>query len=227
MDKWPVAIAFSVLLLASVSAQNAFGHGVVDQTNTPGAVGFLASIGSAPPIIIQTFTPTVPDIEAIDIFLDGGDSLVRLRIFIIDNAGAKVIEEPNFNPGCPCNPVIPVHVDFTGVQSNPLSVGLTNSIGVQHSPTSSGALTSWGGSVGNAYLPGSAQGPGTSPATDDYFFVTYFLGPPPSPPVVGGELLPIESTSLLLASAQTFSWMIPVILSGIGIGLFVVSRKSE
>jgi len=46
-------------------------------------------------------------------------------------------------------------------------------------------------------------------------------------PVVGGELIPIETTSLILASAQTFSWMIPVILSGIGIGLFVVSRKSE
>jgi len=45
--------------------------------------------------------------------------------------------------------------------------------------------------------------------------------------VVGGELIPIETTSLLLASAQTFSWMIPVVLSGIGIGLFVVSRKSE
>jgi len=44
---------------------------------------------------------------------------------------------------------------------------------------------------------------------------------------VGGELLPIETTSLLLASAQSYSWMIPVIVSGIGIGLFVVSRKSE
>ena len=44
---------------------------------------------------------------------------------------------------------------------------------------------------------------------------------------VGGEFLPIETTSLLLAGAQSFSWMIPVILSGIGIGLFVVSRKSE
>ena len=46
-------------------------------------------------------------------------------------------------------------------------------------------------------------------------------------PLVGGELLPIDSTALLLAGAQTFSWMIPVLLSGIGIGLFVVSRKSE
>jgi len=55
----------------------------------------------------------------------------------------------------------------------------------------------------------------------------------PGPPcelqmnVVGGELLPIETTSLLLASAQSFSWMIPVILSVLGIGLFVASRKSE
>ena len=44
---------------------------------------------------------------------------------------------------------------------------------------------------------------------------------------VGGELLPIDSTALMLAGAQSFSWMIPLVLSGIGIGLFVVSRKSE
>ena len=47
------------------------------------------------------------------------------------------------------------------------------------------------------------------------------------PTTVGGEFLPIKTTSLLLAGAQSFSWMIPVILSGIGIGLFVVSRKSN
>ncbi len=44
--------------------------------------------------------------------------------------------------------------------------------------------------------------------------------------IVGGELIPIETTSLILAGAQSFSWMIPVVLSGIGIGLFVF-RKSE
>jgi len=44
---------------------------------------------------------------------------------------------------------------------------------------------------------------------------------------VGGELIPVETTTLILAGAQSFSWMIPVVLSGIGIGLFVVSRKSE
>ena len=50
---------------------------------------------------------------------------------------------------------------------------------------------------------------------------------PPQEPVIGGKIIPIETTSLLLAGAQSFSWMIPVLLSGIGIGLFVVSRKSE
>jgi len=45
--------------------------------------------------------------------------------------------------------------------------------------------------------------------------------------VIGGEIIPIESTSLILAGAQSFSWMIPVVLSVLGIGLFVVSRKSK
>jgi len=43
-------------------------------------------------------------------------------------------------------------------------------------------------------------------------------------PPVGGEFIPIETTSLLLASAQSFSWMIPVIVSAIGIGI-VIARK--
>jgi len=45
--------------------------------------------------------------------------------------------------------------------------------------------------------------------------------------VIGGELIPIETTSLILANTQSFSWMIPLVLSVLGIGLFVVSRKSE
>ena len=49
----------------------------------------------------------------------------------------------------------------------------------------------------------------------------------PPTPTVGGEFLQIETTSLILAGAQSFSWMIPLVLSVLGIGLFVVSRKSE
>ena len=46
--------------------------------------------------------------------------------------------------------------------------------------------------------------------------------------VVGGEFLQIDNTALLLAGIQSSAtWMIPVVLSIVGIGLFVVSRKSE
>jgi len=44
---------------------------------------------------------------------------------------------------------------------------------------------------------------------------------------VGGKMIPIDKTSLLVAGATSYSWMIPVVLSGIGIGLFAVSRKSK
>jgi len=44
---------------------------------------------------------------------------------------------------------------------------------------------------------------------------------------VGSISIPIDSTSLLVAESQSFSWMLPVVLSVLGIGLFVVSRKSE
>lgn len=45
--------------------------------------------------------------------------------------------------------------------------------------------------------------------------------------VVGGKIIPVEVTSLLSANADSFSWMLPVVLSVLGIGLFVVSRKPK
>lgn len=48
----------------------------------------------------------------------------------------------------------------------------------------------------------------------------------PSNGVVGGKTLSIDSTALLVSGAQSFSWMIPVVLSVLGIGLFVF-RKTE
>jgi hypothetical protein len=62
----------------------------------------------------------------------------------------------------------------------------------------------------------------------DLSHVEYFIddGAPPGE-VIGGKYIPIDATVLLLAGAQSTSWMIPVVLSIVGIGLFGVSRKSE
>jgi len=44
---------------------------------------------------------------------------------------------------------------------------------------------------------------------------------------VGGTYIPIDQTALLLAGVQSISmWMIPVVIAGIGIGAFVIKRRS-
>jgi hypothetical protein len=43
--------------------------------------------------------------------------------------------------------------------------------------------------------------------------------------MVGGEFIPIDTVSLLLAGAQSSMWLVPLMLSIIGFGVFVVSRK--
>jgi len=45
---------------------------------------------------------------------------------------------------------------------------------------------------------------------------------------IGGELIPLDTTALLLAGAQSISmWMIPVVISGAGIGVFVIMRSRK
>jgi len=43
---------------------------------------------------------------------------------------------------------------------------------------------------------------------------------------IGGISIPIDQTALLLAGVQSISmWMIPVVISGIGIGMFLIKRR--
>jgi len=45
---------------------------------------------------------------------------------------------------------------------------------------------------------------------------------------VGGELIPIEATSLILAGTQTtLSWLIPVTVSAIGITIVIAREFSK
>ena len=173
-----VKVLVLTILISSLGMINlppATADGVVDQSNLQGIAAVFAEIGTAPPVIGQTFTPTVPDIVAVDIFLRGGDSTVLLDIFIANNVPNSVTFRADFNPGCPCDITVPIHVDFTGVLTNPLTVGSTNIITIQHSAGSSDTLTEWAGSAANAYAPGSAQGPGSDATINDFFFRTYFL----------------------------------------------------
>ena len=44
---------------------------------------------------------------------------------------------------------------------------------------------------------------------------------------VGGTFIPIDQTALLLAGVSSISmWMIPVVIAGIGVGVFVIKRRN-
>ena len=54
----------------------------------------------------------------------------------------------------------------------------------------------------------------------DFIFATYFVV------AIGGTSVPIDQTALLLAGVQSISmWMIPVVIAGVGIGVFVIKRR--
>jgi len=79
-------------------------------------------------------------------------------------------------------------------------------------PGGANPITSWngGGGPGGLYaivLTGSAATSSCAPA-------------------VGGTMIPLDTTALLLAGAQmNAAWMIPVIAAGIVIGVFVIKRR--
>ena len=90
-------------------------------------------------------------------------------------------------------------------------------------------------SSGNAYVIGKTassnfptefpiQGTIGSDFQDDAF-VTKIGELMPDVPI-GGTFVPIDQSALLLAGVQSISmWMIPVVIAGIGIGIFVIKRR--
>jgi len=113
-----------------------------------------------------------------------------------------------------------ISFDITGLTPNS-----SFDLQIDHTTVLSDTLDSNGDFSGNFILPDVSEGFHFLTAFDPtgkFGFNALIVSS-----LVGGELIPIETTSLILAGAQSFSWMIPVVLSGIGIGLLVVSRKSE
>jgi len=216
-----IVIVFLISSLGMINLPSVNADGVVDQSNTPPPVAILVPVPTTVPVISQFFTPSVPDIVAVDIFLQGGNAGVRLDILIVDNADVTVFLETDFNPGCPCSGLTPVHVDFTGAQGTPLDVGLLNRLGIVHSSTSNDFSTTWAGSTGTAYAPGSASYP-TAAAGQDFFFVTY----EGISVAVGSINIPIDTTSMLVAGSEMNSvWITIAIAAAIGVGILIIRRN--
>ncbi len=188
MNKLIPFLAFSILLLVPVGAQNAFAGGGSCIEN-PNPVELTLAQGESQTILKQ--------------ISDCGFTMGDVSIFTGD---------ASFFTNIPCNEL---GIDVS-LQTNSISDNLW-----QGDET----ITNTGGNPGTTTCE---QLLNVFPVTGGADTNIQTIIVTTSTTLVGGEFLPIDSTALLLAGAQmTAAWLIPVLVAGAGIGLFVFSRKSE
>jgi len=241
-------VAFSVLLLTSAGFQNAYAV-----TTFFGPSPYLSSADI--PAGIFAGIPTIEDFEDDDIFDTGiigsTTGVILAPPSAVDSVDADDgVIDGNCTPDCRSlrnsGESMAVTVTFTSPFT---AVGIVMTDVIQNSDVTVEAFGPGLVSLGT-HGPFVLGGVGVSGATaEDRFFgftdpngilqirITtsvngietdhVMAGTMAGAVVIGGELLPIDSTALILANTQSFSWMIPVVLSVLGIGLFVVSRKSD
>ncbi len=233
-------LAFSILLLVPVGAQNAFAD-IIELKNEADCLalgGTFFVLGIADVCVFLSLT------------VDSGDTLIieNIQVQVTDgltNSGTIQLvggsEEvsgslvPGGNSGFIVNECGGTINAQGGDESNSGSISITPGRSLTNFGTINliGDIGSFSGSLlisGTADNHGTInENPDSGPASGIVFVfnVGVFNDDLPSQCAIGGEIIPIETTSLILAGTQSFSWMIPVLLSGIGIGLFVVTRKSE
>ena len=218
-----IAIAFlSISLLTSfgLASNQAFGDGSVDQSQED-------FDDNRSPVVdwSQSFIPTKDNLIGVDLFFDGPSGgcpcseSYKLEIregtlggTVVGTSGTEQIDFAGNSKSKEVHFHFPVTVPLTPGTTYFIKIILTDGPGFYDIVVVDG----------DAYDDGVAHEQGVE-KFEDLFFRTYFEEP--EPPVVGGEFLPIDTTSLLVAGAQmNAAWMIPVIVSGIGIAI-VIARK--
>jgi len=244
---------FSILLLVPVGAQNAFALTIFNDkttfltfTSATSATGPLPNLALIPggaaasqTVGIITFTITPPSSE-LYIGAAGVNAVPGFDWTAINPGPDIAISDiENLNVDLPA-PVFSLGFDFveptTGIGcNNTTCVDSIISVTLKNGPTTVGSfqfdapndVLFFVGIHNDAAFDRVEIRDVTANIDDEYFGEFYTSEPQPSDEVIGGEIIPIETTSLILAGSQSLSWMIPVVLSVLGIGLFVVSRKSE
>jgi len=245
MNKLLPLLAFSVLLLAPVGAQNAFAGITMfdDIIFDNGGVSPTTDGGQA------INTPTGTPFTAAEDFILDGDFFVTDIHFVVNGNPANfdilsfqyfILSDSGGSPGNilasgnamdlevePVTGTLVANVWFNLEEPFEAEEGVTYWIGI-HETNVVGSGIGWTfgttgqgeGSHSSAVLPPTTW---VSSVNNLWFLLS---GHPPD--VVGGELLPIDSTALLLAGLQSSAiWMLPVLAgaAGAGIAAFKLRRK--
>ena len=200
-------------------------HGNVDQSytgpfNTDGGIGpFFFPAG-------QTLTASATNLVGVDIFVTVGEPSETLTVdvwtgntpgsgtflgtssVLVDTSGAT--EQ---------NPQV-VHFDFTSI---PLVSG--NTYALEFTEGSFAFFTQIAATCDDQTdpYPGGILWQFTPLPECDWGFVTYFADD-----TVGGSMLPIDSTALILAATQSpAAWLTTLTIAALGIGAYVFTRNSN
>jgi len=199
----------------SVTAQ----HGNLDIACIFGGAGFNDLILVAPGGNGQTFTPTANNIVAVEIEITQLQLVSVSPIVKIRNGlNGPVIGSTNIHTGLPgVGNTALVHFDFPALI--PLTPGTQYHIDPEVNAADAGSLV-WVSRTGDPCPGGGTVQVGFQFTNEERNYRTFF-----DLTTVGGEFIGVDSTALLLAGTQAnASWMIPVIVSGIGFAI-VIARK--
>jgi len=227
LKKLLVPVIASILILAIFGMQDAIGHGSIDQNTgscSPLCNG-VHSVNTVFQIVGQEFIPTVSNLIGADLYVSDssspGSAFVTVRIRdggpfgLILASTSKTVT----NTGTPFPNEKIEHFDFPSPV--PLTPGNTYVLQAT-SPDNEMFWTFDELATGGFYPDGRAILSGFFLEERDFAFTTYFED---SGVTVGGTIIPIDTTALLVVGAQmNAAWMIPVIVSGIGIAI-VIARK--
>ena len=206
-------------------------HGPVDQSFT-GPFTFAAFVG---PNLAntghgQTFIPTQSFLLGVDVFaadaFGGGSDTITVSVWdgsapgtgnLLGSASATL----DVTGATSANPAV-FHVNF--IPTIILVPGNTYSLqfGGTHGPMNGQGSALFESNL-NPYAGGVLFQNGNAFACCDFGFVTYF-----SDKYVGGDMLPIDSTALVLAGLQSSAiWMLPILAGAAGAGAFYIKTRMK
>jgi len=226
-----LVLGLGMLLSSGQLLPSAVAHGNVDQSNDLGPFGGGVALSSNRQVG-QEFVPASPNLPAVEILLTSVVPVTRdITVHIWDgslNNGLPLasvtmtINHPG--GGVPQFPGTFSHFDFNTPVV--LTVGQTYVLEVDD-PLPNFVLGWSATAVGGVgpYAAGDAIN-GVGNPTNDFDFVFRTLTIEDDNKPVGGELLQIENTALLLAGFQTnLAWIVPVLLAGAGFAAFKLRKR--
>jgi len=213
------------------SFPNVAGHGTVDQsfdgpTNT---FNVGTSLPTVPSLVGQSFTPTKSILAGVDLFFqdnirDGSSTAtvtINLRDGSINGAILGTTSKAVTSAFGGLQSPQEVHFDFIPPITN-LTPG--NLYVIEMQSNISPSFTPVGRQdvlPANPYAGGDRITGGNVSPESDHAFRTYF-----TTLQVGGQLLQIDSTALLLAGLQTSAiWMLPILAGAAGVGAYYIKTR--